>query len=312
VYFGLPDEALALREGLREVLADVCTPATIRAAWEGSDSAGLWKELGAFGLLGLLVPEERGGLALDELSLIAALEESGYAGVPGPLVETVCALPELDLAADGSCRVAIKRDGPVTHATTSTHVFATPTWSLLRTADCQLDPIETVDRSRQLAYVTGASLELPHTAADTERLTHRATLGTAAFLLGLARRQLDMTVEYLRTRKQFGVAIGTYQGLKHPLAEAVVGTEFAWPPVLMAAQALATGADDTALRVSHAKAAASDAAYRMSRVCLQAHGAIGYTMEYDLHLFAKRTWALANDWGTAAEHRRLVARELST
>ena len=64
------------------------------------------------------------------------------------------------------------------------------------------------------------------------------------------------------------------------------------------------------LRVSHAKAAASDAAYRVSRVCLQAHGAIGYTVEYDLHLFMKRTWALAQDWGSASDHRTKIAEEL--
>ena len=59
-----------------------------------------------------------------------------------------------------------------------------------------------------------------------------------------------------------------------------------------------------------AKALASDAAYGMSRVCLQAHGAMGYTVEYDLHLFAKRAWAMAADWGTAAEHRETVATTL--
>ena len=74
MYFGLPDDALALREGLRELLARACTPATIRAAWDGDPCDDLWKELGSFGLLGLLVPEDRGGLGLDELALVAALE----------------------------------------------------------------------------------------------------------------------------------------------------------------------------------------------------------------------------------------------
>ena len=59
-----------------------------------------------------------------------------------------------------------------------------------------------------------------------------------------------------------------------------------------------------------AKTLASDASYAMSRVCLQAHGAMGYTVEYDLHLFTKRTWALAKDWGTADQHRAVVAHAL--
>ncbi len=319
MYFGLPDDALALREGLREVLAGACTPATIRAAWEGSDSSALWKELAGFGLFGVLLPEDRGGLGLDELSFVAAMEECGYAGVPGPLVETIAFLPMSDLPSDGSARIAIQRLGvtDVPYAAVATHVVRLGDIEVLTAPAGQ--PIETMDRSRavlRLAVPTGFDVVSEDQVSDAALASARATLGTAAFLLGLARRQLDLTVGYLQTRKQFGVAIGTYQGLKHPLADAVVGTEFAWPAVLMAAQSLATQADDVALRVSHAKAAASDAAYRMSRVCLQAHGAIGYTVEYDLHLFAKRTWALANDWGTSAEHRRIVARvlqgELST
>lgn len=310
--FALPDDAVALRDGLHEVLADACTPATIRAAWDGpawdgSACDGLWKELGAFGVLGLLVPEDRGGLGLAELSFVAAMEQAGYAGVPGPLVETVAALPFLDLPTDGSSRVAIQRAStPVPYAGTATHVLQlTDRPRLLSGSATQ--PVETVDRSRHLALVhaEGAPVEV-----DELLVQRRATLGTAAFLLGLARRQVDITVDYLKNRKQFGVAIGSFQGLKHPLAEAVVGTEFAWPVVMNAAYALTTGADDAAVHVSHAKAAASDAAYRVSRVCLQAHGAMGYTVEYDLHLFAKRTWALAKDWGTAAQHRALVAEAL--
>ena len=74
MYFGLSDDALALRDGLREVLASACTPAVIRAAWDGDPCEPLWKTLGSFGLPGLLVAEDRGGLGLDELSFVAAVE----------------------------------------------------------------------------------------------------------------------------------------------------------------------------------------------------------------------------------------------
>ena len=66
MFFGLPDDAVALREGLRELLARTCTPATIRAAWDGDPCEALWKTLGQYGVLGLLVPESDGGLGLDE------------------------------------------------------------------------------------------------------------------------------------------------------------------------------------------------------------------------------------------------------
>jgi alkylation response protein AidB-like acyl-CoA dehydrogenase len=297
VFFGLPDDAVALREGLRELLAGACTPATIRAAWDGSPSEALWKELGSFGLFGLLAPEPE-GLGLDELAMVAALEECGYAGVPGPVVESVVAVPALGLPTDGSVRLAVQRGaGPVPYGGVATHVLADST--LLE--GVAASEVETVDRSRRLATVEGTSRR---TEVDTTQVERRATLGTAAFLCGLARRQLDITVAYLKERKQFGVQIGSFQGLKHPLAEATVELEFAWPVVLNAAHTL------TRRDVSHAKAAASDAAYRMSRVCLQAHGAMGYTVEYDLHLFMKRTWALAKDWGTAEQHRAIVAEEV--
>ncbi|MDP9183729.1 MAG: acyl-CoA/acyl-ACP dehydrogenase [Actinomycetota bacterium] len=304
MYFGLPDDALALREGLRDLLAATCTPATIRAAWDGGRCDDLWKELGSFGVLGVLVEEPRGGLGLDELSFVAALEEAGYAGVPGPLVETMSSLPELDLPLDGSARVTVQRvDGAVPYAGVSTHVYRHADLSLLSSFD--VEPVESVDGSRQLAVVRGEGMPV---AAPLS--AQRAALGTAAFLCGLARRQTDITVGYLKERKQFGVAIGTFQGLKHPLAAAVVDAEFAWPAVLQAAQSLASGDPKAGIHVSMAKALASDAAYRLSKVCLQAHGAMAYTVEYDLHLFMKRTWALANDWGTAAQHRELIATEL--
>jgi alkylation response protein AidB-like acyl-CoA dehydrogenase len=310
MFFGLPDDAVALREGLRDLLAATCTPATIRAAWDGDRCDDLWKELGSFGVLGLLVEESRGGLGLDELSYVAAMEEAGYAGVPGPLVETVAALPALSLPVDGSARIAVQRDpdeNVTTYARVSTHSLKLDRerMSLVTLSGLDLDAVDTVDASRQAAKLPSHQAQgVDGSAEAVDLITLRATLGTAAFLCGLARRQVDITVDYLKTRKQFGVAIGSYQGLKHPLAEVVVGLEFAWPVVVHAAHTMA-GRD-----ISHAKAAASDAAYRVSRVCLQAHGAIGYTVEYDLHLFMKRTWALAKDWGTADQHRARIAEEI--
>ena len=312
MYFGLPDDALALRDGLREVLAAACPPSVIRAAWDGDACDALWKTLGSFGLPGLLVPEAAGGLGLDELSLVAALEEAGWHGVPGPLVETLVSAPVLDLPLDGSARVTVQRQQlPVPWAGSSTHALRTvgpPALVDLATAD--LSPVDSVDRARRLADVRGPEVALPLTSGQLDLLALRGALGTAAFLLGLARRQVDLTVAYVKERRQFGVPIGSFQAVKHPLADAVVGTEFAWPAVLRAAHSLAGGDPLAALHVSMAKALASESSYRVSRVCLQAHGAMGYTVEYDLHLFAKRTWALAKDWGTAEQHRAIVAREI--
>src|SRR5579863_7851917 len=111
MFFGLPQDAAALQQGLAELLAGACTPATIRAAWDGSPCEELWKELGSFGALGVLVEEPRGGLGLDELCMVAALEAAGYAGVPGPLVETIAYAPEHPVPLDGSARIAVQARG---------------------------------------------------------------------------------------------------------------------------------------------------------------------------------------------------------
>lgn len=314
MFFGLSDEARELREGVRDLLATACTPATVRAAWPDGDAAQvdrLWGALGELGLLGLLVPEAAGGLDLGPLVAVAALEEAGYAGVPGPLVETVTVVaPTLaahELLPDvlaGRIRVAVQTGSDaVPYAAAADAVLQVDGGvRLLVRDDAKLEPIATVDASRALATVVGEG-----TTLDASADLLPARLGTAAFLLGLARRQVDLTVAYVKDRKQFGVAVGTFQALKHPLADAVVGTEFAWPAVLRAAQSVAEGDPDAALHVAMAKLLASESAYRVSRVCLQAHGAIGYTTEYDLHLFGKRTWALAADWGSPAQLRSELA-----
>lgn len=321
MYFGLSDEARELREGVQDVLAGACTPATVRAAWPDGDGAAvdrLWAALGDLGLLGLLVPEADGGMGLDPLVAVGALEEAGWAGAPGPLVETVMVTAPLLAAAgsplltdvlSGQARVAVQhRGGPVPYADGCSAVLQLEDGvRLLVRDDAKLDAVATVDGSRRVATVVGSGTALE---VDASHALLAGRLGTAAFLLGLARRQVDLTVAYVRDRKQFGVAVGTFQALKHPLADAVVGTEFAWPAVLRAAQSLADREPDAAVHVAMAKVLASDAAYRVSRVSLQCHGAIGYTTEYDLHLFGKRTWALAEDWGSPAELRSDLARRL--
>lgn len=321
MYFALSDEARDLRDGVREVLSTACTPAIVRSAWDIDSSSvdTLWTTLGALGLVGLLVPTAAGGLGLGDEVAVAVLEEAGWAGVPGPLVETVVAAPLLAAVGalplgllEGTARIAVQR-APVVAYGQQGHgivqlIDGGARW--LTHAAARPEPVETVDGSRQAARISEQGTLLPAAPEDVTLATLRLSLGTAAFLLGLARRQIDLTVAYVSERTQFGVPVGSFQAVKHPLADAVVGTEFAWPAVLRAAHSLETGDPDSDLHVSMAKALASDAAYRVSRTCLQAHGAMAYTVEYDLQLFIKRTWAMVADWGSAAEHRDRIAAHL--
>ena len=131
----------------------------------------------------------------------------------------------------------------------------------------------------------------------------RLALGAAAQLVGLGQRMLDMTVDYVKQREQFGVPIGSFQAVKHHLADALKELAFARPAVRRAAADHGSPRD-----MSMAKAMASDAARFSGRQALQCHGAIGYTVEHDLHRYLKRTWALARTHGDAAWHRERIAR----
>ena len=141
-------------------------------------------------------------------------------------------------------------------------------------------------------------------------LADRAAAGTAAMLVGLADRMLAMSAAYAKERHQFGKPIGSFQAVKHLLADARVALEFARPATYRAAWSLATAQPTLSHDASMAKAMASDAADLAARVALQVHGAIGYTWECDLHFFLKQTWALSRAWGDAATHRRLVLAQL--
>jgi alkylation response protein AidB-like acyl-CoA dehydrogenase len=138
----------------------------------------------------------------------------------------------------------------------------------------------------------------------------RGALGTAAQLLGLGRHLLDVTVEYARHRQQFGAPIGSFQAVKHKLADVRLALEFARPVVYRAAYSVAGGDEARPTHVSMAKAYASDATLLAARHALQVHGAIGYSYEHDLHLWLKRAWALAAAWGDAAWHRARVGRAI--
>ena len=179
-------------------------------------------------------------------------------------------------------------------------------------ASCTADPTPALSASRDISTVhwplASDTLLAYGVAAEAAvaLLADRAAAGTAALLVGLADRMVAMAAAYAKERHQFGKPIGSFQAVKHLLADARVALEFARPAAYRAAWSLATAQPTLSHDASMAKAMSSDAADRAARVALQVHGAIGYTWECDLHFFLKRTWALSRAWGDAATHRRLV------
>jgi alkylation response protein AidB-like acyl-CoA dehydrogenase len=293
----------------------------------------VWDRLAEMGVLATLVPEADDGLGLDEQALVLMLEEAGRAALPHPLVDTAAvAAPLVALAptpaggpgpagapdAHGLGMVASDLGGPHVACAADAdwlllHDAATGALHLVDPAATVLTPVATVDRARRAATVDWQPTPESQVADDPGAVAlafDRGAFGTAAVLVGLAQRMLDMTVAYVTEREQFGVPIGSFQAVKHHLADALKELAFARPAVYRAAHSLATDADTRDRDVSMAKAMASEAASFVGRQALQCHGAIGYTVEHDLQLYLKRTWALAAAWGDAAWHRDRVARAI--
>jgi alkylation response protein AidB-like acyl-CoA dehydrogenase len=147
--------------------------------------------------------------------------------------------------------------------------------------------------------------------AILEALGRRGAVGASAEMLGAARRCLDMAVEYAKVREQFGQPIGSFQAIRHKCAEMLLEVENSHAAVYYAAWALDAGADDADLAASVAKAYVGDAARRVCGEAIQVHGGIGFTWEYDLHLYFKRAKALEVQYGDADHHRELITRRVT-
>jgi alkylation response protein AidB-like acyl-CoA dehydrogenase len=307
--FALSDDQSAFRDAVRDLLAKECTPAVVRAAWEappGLLDRGVWDSLDTMGVLGVLVPEVDGGLGLDESYLVPILEECGRAALPHPIVET--AMVAAPLLGAGAGMVSTDLGGPniVCAVDADTVLLATPAVggehpprvvAAFSPADLGLAPVVTVDGARRAArlphntWVRGR--QVTDDPAAIALALDRGALGTAAYLVGLGQAMLDMTVGYVQERHQFGKPIGSFQAVKHHLADAALALELVRPATWRAAWSVAHATPTRARDVSMAKAMASDAAELVGRKALQCHGAIGYTVEYELHRYAKRAWALA-------------------
>jgi alkylation response protein AidB-like acyl-CoA dehydrogenase len=167
---------------------------------------------------------------------------------------------------------------------------------------------DSVDPSRRLFAVEfePAQAVTTNTGLLTRSLDYGA-LGCAAECLGLAQRMVDLSVAYTTDRKQFGKPVGSFQAVKHHMANVAVKLEYARAPVYRAAYSLAHGLPNTSLHVSHAKLAAAEAAALAAKNSIQVHGAMGYTWEVDLHIYMKRAWALAAAFGDTGFHKQRVA-----
>ncbi|MFJ2929260.1 acyl-CoA dehydrogenase family protein [Streptomyces massasporeus] len=309
--FLLDAEQRAFAASLDALLTAADTPAVIRDWSRGDHTSGraLWSRVADAGVFALAVPEAYEGLGPRPVELAAAFVELGRHAVPGPLVETVTAAVLLEGADPGTAKRLLPA---LASGETMATVAAEGAYALDGDAAAlriswepgriRLSPGHgpvrpSLDPARRLTPLLpgGDLLVLP---AD-EALTW-ARLATAAQALGVGLALLDRTVGYVKQRTQFGVPVGSFQAVKHRLADARIALEFARPLVFGAA--LTMERCDAAA----AKAAACEAAYATARTALHLHGAIGYTAEYGLSLWLTKARALRNAWGAPEECRALV------
>lgn len=303
--FSLGEDRVEFAAAVRRALADGCPPAVVRAAWDSAPlDRSIWTTLVD---MGTTDPD------LDWVTRVAVAEEVGRAALPHPWIETAFVAAPL-LGKDLGARMASTDLGTHPHVPAGSDadvlvLAASNGLEAVSPSDAELAPVATVDGARRMTAVRAWSAGRPLGDPGVD-VTAAGALGTAAVLVGLGQHLLDTTVAYVREREQFGQPVGGFQAVKHHLANAAKDLAFARPMVHRAAHGLDTGDPRTGRDVSTAKALASDAASLTAEVALQCHGAIGYTVEYDLHLWLKRVWALARAWGDAVHHRDLVAEDL--
>ena len=303
----------------------------------GFDPAVL-RQMGEMGWLGLRVPEAQGGAGLGMAEFCVVAEEMGAALAPEPLIAcaTSAALrPDPAVLAGetfvplawqerpdalGAAPETVFAGGQVTGrklfvpAAAAASAFIVTTGAGLAVVQREA-PGVSVDTARlqdggQVAAVGFDGAPATAFEADPVDALEDATLATAAMLLGVMEQAFAITLDFLRTRQQFGKPIGSFQALQHKAADLKLQVELTRASVEAAAATVDSGAALHARQaaVSRAKARAATAAMLVTRQAIQLHGGVGYTDEYDVGLYLRRAMVLSNQFGSAAAHRARFAR----
>jgi alkylation response protein AidB-like acyl-CoA dehydrogenase len=330
--------------------ADTPAVARGYAAGDREPARALWKRLAEVGVAALAVPERFEGLDAHPVDLVVAFEEIGHHAVPGPLVESAATAVLLAGMADappqpydqGGLAGATEQQGRLEAAELGRWLAGLASGELvasfvlpphvpyaLDADEAQLvvaveegtltrmvataNPQTSVDPARRLFSV--AAGEALAWGEAVRRAAVRAfelgALATAAQLIGAGRALLETTTDYANRRAQFGRPIGSFQAVKHRLADVYVALELARALLYGAAVAAAERPDTVARDISAAKVACAKAADRAARAALQVHGAVGYTRECDLVLWLTKVRALTFAWGDGRLHRARVRSALA-
>ncbi len=333
MFFALTDDQREFDAAVRGYLADRFDMAAVRGVFEDpagdGHPASLWKAAAEQGWLAVTVPEEHDGLGLGlvEAQVIARALGAGVA--PGPWRGTVLAAEAVRLAGSPEQQAAwlprlasgdavgaftLRGTAPgtlpaVEYGAVADVVVAPSGGGLALITGATATPRGTYDGTTRLASVEADAGEaLPGATPEViAALEARATVLVAADLVGIAREAVSRTVAYDKDRQQFGVPVGSFQAIKHALADLHVAVTLAEHAALYAAYAVDAGLDDADLAVAVAKAKASDTAVAATAAMIQYHGGIGYTWEHEAHFYYKRAKRLAGQFGDADAQRARIA-----
>ena len=316
--FDLSDDQKEIKRVAHDLLGSRSPFSKVREAAEaGSYDERLWQELVELGWPGIAVSTENSGQGLGAVELAALLEELGYACAPTPFLGSAAAaavieatgtpdqrerwLPALaagesragvggaDLVCDGEgAAVIVLLDGDDAQ--------------LIETANAVVEQFVSIDATRRFVKVGGDGEPLGAGAAD------RVRTAIAAEVLGVCQRALDMTLEYVKDRKQFGVPVGSFQAVSHRCAQMLLATESLRSATYYAAWACDADPERLPEAAALAAACAADAGREVTSSAIQAHGGIGFTWEADVHWLFKRAQLDALLLGGSGRHRATLAR----
>ena len=337
--FQLSDDQRALQEGIRSLINGAISLEAIRTK-EGADDTveqAWWDALNDAGVFSLLVAEQDGGVGLSLADGVVVAEELARGLVPGPLLSTMVLGPGLADAAGGMPIALIDQQSPnsavpllLEHPQTVKSIVVLPHMGDAAGQCRRLDPStltlslvdEPLDPLTPLAVVQGT---LPEGEAidglDAVGLRQRSLVLLGAAQVGIAEVTVELAVEYAKGREQFGRPIGSFQAVKHLLADALCRTELARSACWAAAVTLdnndvATREADTLScspgevrwRVAAgAKMLADDAALANARTAIQVYGGMGFTWEVPIHLYLKRARVLAQTLATRTQLADLLS-----
>jgi alkylation response protein AidB-like acyl-CoA dehydrogenase len=322
--FTLTDDQQEIKRTARDLLANRSSWEKVRAAVETGADDALWRELSELGWPGIAVSEEHGGQGLGAVELAMLLEELGYACAATPFLGNVLAAGALEHAgsneqrerwlpglASGELRGALGavRDGVADLVPDAPGADAIVLIDLAeRTATVRegegIDAVEAIDPTRRYARAPAGGEPLE---GDVGAAIDRALVAVSAELVGLAQRALDMSVEYVKERKQFGVPVGTFQAVQHRAAQMLLDTEGGRSATFYAAWTADADPAKLPMAAAMAKAWASDAGRAATSSAIQLHGGIGFTWEADVHWLFKRAQLDSAFLGSGATHRARVA-----